>query len=70
MNPVNDLIQQIETSWEYNSYNYIIFNIGNDEIHTTIEDITYVTRYFFKIKAINGELHFININNLIGVKLI
>ena len=69
-NPVKELIQALEISWENNNYTQLIFNISNGEIHTTIDDITYVTRYFFKIRAVNGDLYFVNINNLIGVKLV
>lgn len=69
-NPVHELIRNLETSWEHGTYNTIIFNIGNGEIHTTIDDITYVSRYFFKIRSLDGDLYFVNINNLVGVKLV
>lgn len=69
-NPVKQLFQALETSWTNGTYTEIIFNIGTGEIHTTMDDITYINRYFFKVNSITSGLYFININNLVGVKLL
>ena len=66
-----ELIRNLETSWENNNYNWVKFVlINNTEYNTTIDGITYINRYFFKITTMGGSSIFININNLSCVELI
>ena len=68
-NPVKQLLNDLETSIMKNNYNQIIITLTDgSKIYTVIEDITYATRYFFKILIDTGEV-WVNINNLKTVEL-
>ena len=67
---VLELIRSLEISWKHNNYESIVFSLINKMVYTcTIEDITYINRYFFKITAETSTV-FVNINNLSSVELI
>ena len=69
MNPVKELIDNIEESKTKYGYEIITITLTNgDKITTDIDEITYATRYFLKIKKRNTE-NIININNLARVDL-
>lgn len=66
---VIELMRSLETSWKHGNYNSIIFSLINKMVYTcTIEDITYINRYFFKITT-EASTVFVNINNLSSVEL-
>ena len=65
-----ELIRNLETSWANNDYHWITFNLINKKTYNcTMNDITYINRYFLKIKTSGGSSIFININNLSSVEL-
>lgn len=67
-NPVKELLENIELSMENNDYSSIKITTNNLSIYTTVFDLIYVNRYFFKIKTDGGEV-IVNINNLECVEL-
>lgn len=68
---IKDLIKNLETSWVNNDCNWITFNLINKKTYNCrIDDITYINRYFLKIKTSGGSSIFININNLSSVEVV
>ena len=69
MNPVQDLIEQLEKSVAEADYEQIRFKTTTHNLYASIDDITYITRYFFKVKTAGSE-YVININNLELIEII
>ena len=66
--PVKQLINNIEDSISKNDYNEIRITTNTHTITVTPIDISYCSRYFFKVSA-EGSETIININNLEIVEL-
>ena len=68
MNPVKELLENIEKSIAENDYRTIKIRTTSYDIQVSIDDLTYTSRYFIKVDSAGNEM-LININNVEAVEL-
>lgn len=68
MNPVKELLENIEKSIAENDYRTIKIRTTSYDIQVSIDDLTYASRYFIKVDSAGKEM-LININNVEAVEL-